>query len=74
IRQLIIASAFTGRLAGINPNMPDEELDNITSEYQLIQIMPTKPHTDPGGVDERSWVWPFTTTLLLLLLFFRRKC
>jgi hypothetical protein len=46
---LIIASAFTGRLAGINPNMPDEELDKITSEYTLIQIMPTELHTGPGG-------------------------
>jgi hypothetical protein len=45
---LINASAFTGRLAGINPNMPDEELDKITSEYQLIQIMPTEPHTGTG--------------------------
>jgi hypothetical protein len=49
IRQLIIASAFTRRLAGINPNMPDEELDKITSEYQLFQIMPTEPHTVTGG-------------------------
>jgi len=49
IRQLIIASAFTGRLAWINPNMPDEELDKITSVYQLIQIMPAEPHTGPGG-------------------------
>jgi hypothetical protein len=31
IRQLIIASAFTGGLVGIIPNMPDEELDKITS-------------------------------------------
>ncbi|MCJ7533049.1 MAG: hypothetical protein MUO64_18760 [Anaerolineales bacterium] len=74
---MIIASAFTGRLAGINPNIPDEELDKITSEYKLIQIMPNEPHTDPGGwmndhgcdlLQQHSFFYPIFQAKTLSLL------
>lgn len=72
MRQVLIASGFAARVAGINPHtLSDETLDRVTNQYRLIRIKPLAERTGKGGPGELAWVWP-TATLLLLPLVLRR--
>jgi deazaflavin-dependent oxidoreductase (nitroreductase family) len=70
IRQVLIASAFAARAAGINPHeLSDSQLEEVTSEYRLVRIRRVVAHTGAGGPGEWSWVWPLATLILLPLVF-----
>jgi hypothetical protein len=74
IREITIASAFAGRLAGINPYViSDEELQKTTAHYRLIHIRRTEARTGTGGPGDLVWVWPVATFVLAFMLLFRRK-
>ncbi|MGB8646496.1 MAG: nitroreductase family deazaflavin-dependent oxidoreductase [Anaerolineae bacterium] len=74
LREVIIASGFAGRAAGLDPvNMSDAELDAATRDYALIHIQRTEARTGPGGPGDLAWVWPASTFFLLAMLFTRRK-
>jgi deazaflavin-dependent oxidoreductase (nitroreductase family) len=74
LRQVLIASGFAARAAGIDPvGMTNEELDTATAGYRLIRIRRTEARTGPGGPGELAWVWPLATMLLLPLVLLRRR-
>lgn len=74
LRQVLIASGFAARAAGIDPvAMTDAELDAVTDAYRLIRIRRTEARTGPNGPGDLAWVWPLATMILLPLLLFRRK-
>jgi deazaflavin-dependent oxidoreductase (nitroreductase family) len=74
MRQVLIASGFAARAAGINPHeLSDEELAKVTENYRLVRIRRTAPRTGPGGPGELAWVWPLATFVLLPLVLFRRR-
>ncbi len=74
MRQLIIASAFVGRLAGFDAHtMSDQELAKATAPYRLIHIKRTGARTGPGGPGDLAWVWPLATMILLPMVLFRKK-
>jgi len=74
IRQVLIASGFAARLAGIDPlSISDEELERVTRPYRLVRIRLLTACTGPGGPGELAWIWPLATFILLPLVFFRRR-
>ena len=74
IRQVMIASGFAARLAGIDPlRMSDEELADASASYPLVHIRRTEARTGLGGPGDLAWVWPWTTVILLILLLFRPR-
>lgn len=75
LRQVIIASGFAGRLAGLDPNrMTDADFAAATATYRLLKIQRTRARTGPGGPGDLAWVWPLLVLLgLPLLLGWRLK-
>jgi deazaflavin-dependent oxidoreductase (nitroreductase family) len=72
LRQVLIASGFAARLAGINPlSITDAELDAKTADYRLIRIQPLTPRTGRDGPGDLAWIWPLATLILLPLAFLR---
>jgi deazaflavin-dependent oxidoreductase (nitroreductase family) len=73
MRQVMIASAFAGRAAGVDPDvLSDDELARLTADYRLVRIHRTAPLTGPGGPGDLAWVWPAATLALLPLALFGR--
>ncbi len=67
MRQVLIASGFAARLAGLEPRrMPDADLEAATRSYCLIHIRRTAARTGLGGPGDLAWVWPAATFWLLL--------
>ena len=73
MRQVLIGSGFASYLFGLNPHMPDEELDVITAKYRLVHIKRVEARTGKNGPGDLAWIWPLTTFMLLPLLFIRMK-
>lgn len=74
LRQVIIASGFAGRAAGLDAvKMSDYELREAAQGYRLIRIRPTMARTGPGGPGDLAWVWPLVTMLLLPMVLSRRR-
>ena len=74
LREVLIASAFAGRAAGIDAqNMTDAELDALTREYRLIRVRRGAARTGPDGPGDLAWVWPVATTVLALMLLMRPR-
>ena len=73
IRQVLIASAFAGRLAGFDPDITNTVLQKMTASYRLVHIHRTEARTGCSGPGDLAWVWPVATMLLLPFIFFRRK-
>jgi deazaflavin-dependent oxidoreductase (nitroreductase family) len=74
VREVIIASAFVGLLAGLDAHaMTDEELDRMTSKYHLLHIKRMEALTGPGGPGDLAWVWPLSTMVLLTMALSRRR-
>lgn len=74
IREVIVASAFVGRLAGLDARtMSDEELDRLTSEYHLLHVKRTEALTGSGGPGDLAWIWPLATMVLVPMILFRKK-
>jgi deazaflavin-dependent oxidoreductase (nitroreductase family) len=76
IRQVLIASAFAGRLAGLNPyTLSDAALGKLTANYKLLHIRRVEARTGAGGPGDLAWIWPIATMLLLpAILRRKRKC
>ncbi len=71
MRQVMIASGFAARSAGIYPlTMSDEELKQVTADYRLVRIRRTLARTGPGGPGDLAWIWPLTTFFLLPLALY----
>jgi len=74
LRQVLIASGFAARVAGLDPaHMTEEALDDASRLYRLIRIRRTHALTGPGGPGDLAWVWPVTTAVLLGLLLVPRR-
>ncbi|HLE16476.1 MAG TPA: nitroreductase/quinone reductase family protein [Anaerolineales bacterium] len=74
LRQVLIASGFAARAAGIDPRrITDEQLQAVSSDYRLVRIRRVQPRTGPGGPSDLAWVWPLSTLVLIGLLLIRRK-
>ena len=73
MRRVLIGSGFAAYLFGINPKLPDSELERITKKYRLIRIDRTQALTGKGGPGDLAWIWPLLTFLLIPLAFRRRK-
>ena len=72
MRQVLIASGFAARVAGINPHtLPDAELDQLSRDYCLVRITPNEARTGQTGPGEYAWIWPLATMLLLPALLLR---
>lgn len=66
VREVLIASGFAARLAGIDPKrMSDADLARATADYCVVRIERTHALTGAGGPGDLSWVWPAATLLLL---------
>ena len=74
LRQVLVASGFAARAAGINPHtMSEDEFEELTRSYRLIKIQRKLARTGKGGPGELAWIWPLTTMGLLTFLFLQRK-
>ncbi len=74
VRQVIIASGFAGRLAGLDAlRMTDEALRDATAPYRLVRLRLTGERTGGGGPGSLAWVWPAATFALLIVLGLRRR-
>ena len=73
MRQVLISSGFAAYTFGINPQIPDADLDKITTKYRLIRIRCVDARTGKDGPGDLAWVWPLATFILLPLVLFRRK-
>jgi deazaflavin-dependent oxidoreductase (nitroreductase family) len=74
MRQVLIASGFAARVAGLNPHtLSDEALKKATSEYRLVRIRRTAERTGREGPGGLAWVWPLATLLLLPLALRRPR-
>ncbi|MBN2147123.1 MAG: nitroreductase family deazaflavin-dependent oxidoreductase [Anaerolineales bacterium] len=74
LRQVLFASGFAARAAGIDPvNMSDEELNAATLNYRLVRIHRRTPCTGQNGPSDLAWVWPLATMILLPLALRRRR-
>ena len=74
LRQVLLASGFAARAAGINPHtIPEDEFEVVTKSYRLIRIQRSEARTGKGGPGGLAWIWPLTTMLLLPLVFLLRK-
>ena len=74
LRQVLVASGFAARAAGIDPRaMTNEKMEAATGSYRLIRIHRTRARTGPGGPGDLAWVWQLATCALLLMARFRRK-
>ena len=74
LRQVLIASGFVARAAGINPHtIPEDEFEVVTKSYRLIRIQRSEARTGKGGPGGLAWVCPLSTMLLLPLIFLLRK-
>lgn len=74
LRQVLIASGFAARAAGINPfTISDESLADTAAKYRLLHIKRTEARTGPGGPGDLAWVWPLATMILLPMLVLRRR-
>jgi deazaflavin-dependent oxidoreductase (nitroreductase family) len=74
LRQVLIASGFAARLAGIDAHtLPDAELDALTAKYRLIRVQRAEARTGPGGPGDLAWVWPLAVMLLVPLLLLRPR-
>lgn len=72
LRQVLIASGFAARAAGINPHtMTDEALATVTADYRLIHICDLEPRTGPEGPGDLSGIWPVITLIVLPLALLR---
>lgn len=73
LRQVLIASGFAARLAGINPQtLNDEALHAATQGYRLVHIRRTEARTGPDGPGDLAWVWPAIVFLLPCMWLFWR--
>ncbi|MDD5371736.1 MAG: nitroreductase family deazaflavin-dependent oxidoreductase [Anaerolineaceae bacterium] len=74
MRQVLIASGFAARVAGINPQtFSDEALVKATADYRLVRIHRTAERTGRDGPGEMAWVWPLATFLLLPLVLRKKR-
>ena len=74
LRQVLIASGFAARAAGINPHtMPPEEFEKVTENYRLIKISRQEARTGKDGPGDLAWVWPLATMILLPLSLIRKR-
>lgn len=74
LRQVLIASGFAGRLAGLDAQrMTDAALREATAPYRLVRLRLIGERTGEGGPGSLAWVWPTATFLLLILLGVRRR-
>jgi len=74
VRQVLVASGFAARVAGINPrSISDEALAKATANYHLFRIRLVTPRTGSGGPGDLAWVWPLTTLILSLMLLTPRR-
>lgn len=74
LRQVLIASGFAARAAGINPNtFTDEELAKVTTDYRLVRIRRSEARTGRDGPGDLAWIWPLATFLLLTMKCRRGK-
>ena len=72
LREVLIASGFAGRLAGLNPyTMSDEALDIATPDYRILHIQRTQALTGDGGPGDLTWLWPPVIMGLLGWLWWR---
>ncbi|MCW5850365.1 MAG: nitroreductase family deazaflavin-dependent oxidoreductase [Anaerolineae bacterium] len=68
LRQVIIASGFAGRLAGLDAQgMSDAEFDRLTRSYRLLRLRRTLPRTGLSGPGDLAWLWQAATVLFALL-------
>lgn len=73
MRQVLIASAFAARAAGIDPQrMSDAALQQATRDYRLLRLTRGSARTGPGGPGDLAWVWPATVMAGLLLWLVQR--
>jgi deazaflavin-dependent oxidoreductase (nitroreductase family) len=74
VRQVLVASGFASRFAGIDPKLAsDESLSKATSSYHLFRIRLVAPRTGTGGPGDLAWVWPLSTLLLFMMLLTPRR-
>lgn len=74
MREVLIASGFAARAAGINPKtMSDSALTDATREYKLIHIRRTAARTGEGGPGDLAWMWPVAAVVLGWMLLWRRR-
>jgi deazaflavin-dependent oxidoreductase (nitroreductase family) len=73
LREVLRCSGFAGRLAGIYPEISDEELLVICKDYGLVHVLRKQPRTGKGGPGDLSWIWPLAVMIMLPMICSRKK-
>jgi deazaflavin-dependent oxidoreductase (nitroreductase family) len=73
LRAVLVGSGLAAHLFGVSPRLPDERLDEITTDYRLVRIDTTAARSGSGGPGGLSWVWPAAAVLLLRRRMARRR-
>jgi hypothetical protein len=73
LREVLRCSGFAGRLAGIYPEISDDELLVICKDYGLVHILRKQPRTGKGGPGDLAWVWPLAVMIMLPMICCRKK-
>lgn len=76
LREVLVASGFAARAAGVNPRtMSDSELAEATDAYRLLRLERLATLSGPGGPGDLVWMWPVGGAVLLAVagLVWRRR-
>lgn len=74
MREVLVGSGFAAPLFGIHhTKMDDDELDQATKDYRLLQFVRTGERTGVDGPGEFAWIWPIISFLLIFILGTRKR-
>jgi deazaflavin-dependent oxidoreductase (nitroreductase family) len=73
LREVLRCSGFAGRLAGIYPEITDNNLLSVCKDYGLIHIIRKQPRTGKGGPGDLAWIWPLAVMVMFPLISRKKK-
>jgi hypothetical protein len=73
LRSIFSDNMISTRLAGIEPEMEDQDFELAVEDYVLVRVNRQSPRTGVNGPGGLAWLWPFILVLLLGLRPRRRR-
>jgi hypothetical protein len=65
LRRSFKSNPISARIAGIEPEMEDQNFDLAVEDYALIRVIRQSPRTGVNGPGGLAWLWPFILIFLL---------